>query len=101
LFDIRSAKRDRKIKRPAEIEIAEEFEETEDGIMKKTLKIEGMMCPHCEARVKNLLEAIPEVTEAAVSHKKGTAVVKLSADISGEALAKVITDNGYKVTDVK
>jgi Cu2+-exporting ATPase len=101
LFDIRSPKRDKKIKRTAAIEIAEEFEETEEGIMKKTLKIEGMMCPHCEARVKALLEAIPEVTEAAVSHKKGTAVVKLSADISGEALAKVITDNGYKVTDVK
>ena len=101
LFDIRSTKRDRKIKRTAVIEIAEEFEETEEGIMKKTLKIEGMMCPHCEARVKAILEAIPEVTEAAVSHKKGTAVVKLSADVSGEALAKVITDNGYKVTDVR
>ncbi len=101
LFDIRSPKRDQKIKRTAEIEIAEEFEETEEGTMKKTLKIEGMMCPHCEARVKALLEAIPEVAEAAVSHKKGTAVVKLTADVSGEALAKVITDNGYKVTDVK
>jgi Cu2+-exporting ATPase len=69
--------------------------------MKKTLKIEGMMCPHCEARVKNLLEALPEVTEAAVSHKKGTAVVKLTAEVSNEALAKVITDNGYKVIEVK
>jgi Cu2+-exporting ATPase len=101
LFDIRSPKRDKKIKRTAVIEIAEEFEETEEGIMKKTLKIEGMMCPHCEARVKTLLEAIPAVAEAAVSHKKGTAVVKLTAEVSGEALAKVITDNGYKVTDVK
>jgi Cu2+-exporting ATPase len=101
LFDIRSPKRDKKIKRTAVIEIAEEFEETEDGIMKKTLKIEGMMCPHCEARVKNLLEALPEVTEAAVSHKKGTAVVKLTAEVSNEALAKVITDNGYKVIEVK
>ena len=102
LFDIRSPKRDKKIKRPAEIEVAGEFEETEDdGTMKKTLKIEGMMCPHCEARVKALLEALPEVTEAAVSHKKGTAVVKLTADVSNEALAKVITDNGYKVTEVK
>ena len=101
LFDIRSPKRDKKIKRTAVIEIAEEFEETEDGIMKKTLKIEGMMCPHCEARVKNLLEALPEVAEAAVSHKKGTAVVKLTAEVSDEALAKVITDNGYKVLEVK
>ena len=69
--------------------------------MKKTLKIEGMMCSHCEARVKALLEAMPEVAEAAVSHKKGTAVVSLGADISNEALAKVITDNGYAVLEVK
>jgi len=102
LFDIRAAKRDRKIKTASEISIAEEFEETEDdGTMKKTLKIEGMMCPHCEARVKALLEALPEVAEAAVSHKKGTAVVKLAAEVSNEALAKVITDNGYKVLEVK
>ena len=102
LGDIRSTKRDKKIKRAAEIAVAEEFEETEDdGTMKKTLKIEGMMCPHCEARVKNLLEALPEVAEAAVSHKKGTAVVKLTAEVSNEALAKVITDNGYKVIEVK
>ena len=102
LFDIRSPKRDRKIKRPADISVAEYFEETEDdGTMKKTLKIEGMMCPHCEARVKKLLEDMPEVAEAAVSHKKGTAVVKLTADVSDEALAKVITDNGYKVLEVK
>ncbi|MBQ8447351.1 MAG: cation transporter, partial [Clostridia bacterium] len=102
LIDIRSTKRDKKIKGAAEIAVAEEFEETEDdGTMKKTLKIEGMMCPHCEARVKNLLEALPEVAEAAVSHKKGTAVVKLTAEVSDEALAKVITDNGYKVIEVK
>jgi Cu2+-exporting ATPase len=101
LFDIRSTKRDKKIKITAEIEIAEEFEETEEGTMKKTLKIEGMMCPHCEARVKKLLEDLAEVAEATVSHKKGTAVVKLTAEVSDEALVKLITDNGYKVTDVK
>ena len=102
LLNIRSKKRDKKIKLTAEIDIAEKFEETEDdGTMKKTLKIEGMMCPHCEARVKKLLEELPEVAEAAVSHKKGTAVVKLTAEMSDEALAKVITDNGYKVLEVK
>ncbi|MBQ9745471.1 MAG: heavy metal translocating P-type ATPase [Clostridia bacterium] len=92
LFDIRSAKRDKKIKSK---------NKKEKKTMEKTLKIEGMMCPHCEARVKKLLEDLPEVTAADVSHKKGTAVVSLGADISNEALAKVITDNGYKVVEVK
>ena len=92
LFDIRSAKRDKKIKSKTK---------KEKKTMEKTLKIEGMMCPHCEARVKKLLEELPEVTAADVSHKKGTAVVSLGADISDEALAKVITDNGYKVVSVK
>ncbi len=91
-IDIRSAKRDRKIKSKIQ---------KEKETMKKTLKIEGMMCPHCEARVKKVLEELPEVTAADVSHKKGTAVVNLGADISDEALAKVITDNGYKVISVK
>jgi Cu2+-exporting ATPase len=92
LFDIRSAKRDRKIKTK---------NKKEKNFMTKTLKIKGMMCPHCEARVKKLLEDLPEVTAADVSHKKGTAVVSLGADISNEALAKVITDNGYTVLEVK
>ena len=56
--------------------------------MEKTMKIKGMMCKHCEARVKNALEALPEVSEAVVSHKKDTAKVKLSAEISDEALKK-------------
>ncbi len=92
LFDIRSAKRDKKIKLK---------NKKEKKTMEKTLKIEGMMCPHCEARVKKVLEELPEVAAADVSHKKGTAVVTLGADISNEALAKVITDNGYKVLEVK
>jgi Cu2+-exporting ATPase len=105
LFDINGTKRDRKKNSVnndlVHDEIEEFINETEDDSMKKTLKIEGMMCPHCEARVKGLLEALPEVSEAAVSHKKGTAVVKLAAEISDEALAKVIVDNGYKVIEVK
>ena len=92
LFDIRSAKRDKKIKSKTK---------KEKNVMTKTLKIKGMMCPHCEARVKKVLEELPEVTAADVSHKKGTAVVSLGADISDEALAKVITDNGYTVLEVK
>ena len=68
--------------------------------MKKTMKIEGMMCPHCEARVKKVLEEIEGVTEAIVSHKDGTAVVTMTTEIANEALAKIITDNGYTVTDI-
>ena len=68
--------------------------------MKKTLKIEGMMCPHCEARVKKILEETAGVTEAIVSHKDGTAIVSLSAPVENSTLVKLITDNGYKVTDI-
>ena len=69
--------------------------------MTKTMKIEGMMCPHCEARVKKTLEALPEVAEAVVSHEAGTAVVTLSAELSNEALTKVIEDQDYKVLSVE
>lgn len=65
--------------------------------MEKTLKIEGMMCGHCEAHVRQALEALPGVESAAVSHESGTAVVTLSADISDEALKKAVTDAGYTV----
>ena len=68
--------------------------------MTKTMKIEGMMCMHCEARVKKTLEALPEVAEAVVSHEAGTAVLTLSADISNEALTAVIEEDGYKVVKV-
>jgi len=63
----------------------------------KTLKIEGMMCPHCEARVKNLLEALPEVQSADVSHKTGTAKLTLSSEISDDKLKQLIEEAGYKV----
>lgn len=69
--------------------------------MEKTMKIEGMMCGHCEARVKKCLEALPEVTEAVVSHENGTAVVKLSAEISNDALKKTVEDQDYKVLSVE
>lgn len=65
--------------------------------MEKTLKIEGMMCGHCEAHVRQALEALPGVESAAVSHESGTAVVTLSADVSDEALKKAVTDAGYTV----
>ena len=64
--------------------------------MTKTVKIEGMMCPHCEARVKKILEQLPEVAEAVTSHTEGTAVLTLNADVSDEVLKGVIEADGYK-----
>ncbi len=69
----------------------------EEHIMQKTIHIEGMMCSHCEATVKKALEALPAVTEAEVSHEKGTAKVTLSEDISDEILQKAVEDCGYQV----
>ncbi len=69
--------------------------------MKKTITIEGMMCTHCEARVKGLLEGINGVISAEVSHIEGNAVVTLSKEIENEIFINLITENGYKVIDVK
>jgi Cu2+-exporting ATPase len=69
-------------------------------LMEKTLKIEGMMCGHCEATVKKALEAIEGVAEATVSHEAGTAVVKLTADVDNAVLKKAVEDKDYKVTEV-
>lgn len=68
--------------------------------MEKTVRIEGMMCGHCEARVKKALEALPEVAEAAVSHEAGTAVVTLSAALADEALKKAVEEQDYKVLEI-
>ncbi len=68
--------------------------------MTKTMKIEGMMCGHCEARVKKALEALPEVTEAVVSHESGTAVVILSAPVEDKVLKKAVEDQDYKVVSI-
>ena len=69
--------------------------------MEKTLKIEGMMCGHCEMHVKKALEALDGVKMAEVSHKSGTAVVTLYKDISDDALKKAVADGGYQVTDIQ
>ncbi len=74
---------------------------TEEKKMEKTMKIKGMMCGHCEARVKQCLEALPGVSEAVVSHKKNQAIVKLSAEISDEALTKTVETQGYQVLEIK
>lgn len=73
----------------------------EDKTMEKTMKIEGMMCGHCEATVKKALESLDGVAEAAVSHENGTAVVKLSGDVSDAVLKKVVEDKDYTVVSVE
>lgn len=65
------------------------------------MKIEGMMCGHCEASVRKALEAVPGVSEAAVSHEKGTAVVTLNTEVSDETLKKAVEDQDYKVIHIK
>ena len=86
--NIRSSKHDRRInhKKPKE-----------QSIMTKTIKIEGMMCSHCEGRVRDALEGIDGVTSADVSHETGTAVVTLSADVDDNVLKNAIESQGYKV----
>ena len=86
LFDLYSTKKDRKIK------FAKETKP-----MEKTMKINGMMCPHCSGRVKKVLEALPEVDEAVVSHEAGTAILTLNAPVADEVLKKTVEDQGYEV----
>ena len=90
----RKAKPDRKNK-------ADKPNESEEKSMTKTMNIEGMMCCHCEARVKKALEALDAVSEAAVSHESGTAVVTLSSDISDEKLKETVEAEDYKVTSIQ
>ena len=69
--------------------------------MEKTMKINGMMCGHCEARVKKTLEALPQVEEAIVSHESGTAVVKLNAEVDPAVLKKAVEEQDSEVTDIQ
>ena len=73
---------------------------TEDKAMTKTIKINGMMCAHCEAAVKKALEAVENVAEAKVSHETGETVVTLDADVADEVLKKAVEDKEYEVTDI-
>ena len=75
--------------------------ESEENKMTKTMKIEGMMCGHCEARVKKALEALDQVEQAEVSHEKGSAVVALKETVTDEVLKKAVEDQDYKVTDIQ
>lgn len=69
--------------------------------MTKTIKIEGMMCGHCEATVKKALEALDQVDAAEISHEAGTAVVTLNADVSDDVLKKTVEDKDYKVVGIE
>ena len=100
LFKLRDARHDHKrSKQLKEIPIENHKEDT--NAMKKTMKIEGMMCGHCEAAVKKALEAIEGVASADVSHESGTAVVTLSAPVEDAALKKAVEDKDYKVTGIE
>ena len=85
-------------KQPARPQTTDQREELS---MKRTIKIEGMMCPHCEARVKKALEALPGVTEAVASHEAGTAVVTLSDPVEDEALKKAVEEQDYTVVGIE
>ena len=98
MVDLYSSKRDKKVKNSLHFAAAHNKEEK---MMTKTMKIEGMMCGHCEARVKKCLEALEQVSEAVVSHETGTAVVTLAAEISDELLKKTVEEQDYKVVSVE
>lgn len=113
LFDMHSARHDRKIKHPVQTDangfVLEHKENTEvedknsgkDDMMTKTIKIDGMMCGHCEATVKKALEALDGVESAQVSHTAGQAVVELSKDVDNDVLTKAVEDKDYKVTAIQ
>ena len=109
LIDMYSSKYDRKyavhkmkhIQRSAVYDNKNKMMEKGETNMTKTMKIEGMMCGHCEARVKKCLEALDEVTEAVVSHESGTAVLTLNTEISDELLKKTVEEQDYKVVTVE
>lgn len=113
LFDLHSTRHDHKTASPAAAPVQSAAEnnkksdaeapevKTEDNPMKKTLKVEGMMCGHCEARVKKALEALPEVAEAVVSHEAGTAIVILNAEVADDVLKNAVEAQDYKVTGIQ
>ena len=113
LFDLHSTKHDHKKASPAAVSAQPAAENNtpsdteapdgkmEDDPMKKTLNIEGMMCCHCEARVKKALEAIPGVSEAVASHTDGTAVVTLTEDVADDVLKNAVEAQDYKVTSIQ
>ena len=106
LFDMYSAKRDRRSKNTVSGEalsalINDINSMQEEKTMTKTVRIEGMMCPHCEAHVKKALEALGGVTGAEVSHEKGTAIVSMTENVDNAAITAAVTDAGYTVLGIE
>ena len=106
LFDMYSTKRDRRSKNTVSGEalsalINDINSMQEEKTMTKTMKIEGMMCPHCEAHVKKALEALGGVTGAEVSHEKGTAIVSMTENVDNAAITAAVTDAGYTVLGIE
>ncbi len=114
LFRMYDASKDRRLKKEVQLSAGtagqpaaaadtgtKSITDKEETTMTKTMKIEGMMCGHCEARVKKTLEALEGVTEAAVSHEQGTAVVTLAQDVADDVLKKAVEDQDYKVIEIQ
>lgn len=102
-FSMYNAAKDKKVKHEVVLQTMEETEienEKENMIMEKTMEIKGMMCGHCEATVKKALEKIEGVEEAIVSHEQGTAIVKMSEEVSDELLKQVVEDRDYEVVKI-
>lgn len=97
-INIHDSKKDNKIKNKINNKINNKTKETKT--MEKIIKIEGMMCGHCEAHVKKALEVLEGVEQANVSHEAGTAIVTMTADISDDILKKTVEEEGYKVIDI-
>ncbi len=111
LFDLHSTRKDKRIdpvslpdfpKQAEPVDNTTDLSDEKERItMKKTMKIEGMMCTHCEARVKKALEKLPQVDEAVVSHTEGTAVLALNADVDDDTLRQAVEEQDYTVTGIE
>ena len=103
-FDVHSSAKDTKLKNPVQTDadgtLLSEYKKEKENAMNKTMKIEGMMCMHCEATVKKALEGIDGVTQADVSHEKGTAVVTMAKEIADDTLKAAVEAKDYKVLDI-
>ena len=104
MYDARKDKKHKNHKKQIKISDTDQNkevkEEKEINEMKKTMEIKGMMCGHCEARVKKTLEAIEGVTEAVVSHESGTAIVTMSTEVADDVLKSAVEAQDYEVTGI-
>jgi Cu2+-exporting ATPase len=101
LVNITKPAKPKKIKKTSRISEDACVETKGEYIMKKTMKIEGMMCPHCSGRVKKCLEALDGVESAEVSHESGSAIVNMNSSVTEDLLKKTVEDQGYTVTSIE